>query len=170
MRYYQRAQLREDIRKVTDRDLLRNLGEKLRALPPDIDVGEQLLQEKEIEERSLSLLNKLEERWGYLITERQDAESFERCRHSRDEFDSFFQEFSKRQSEELVRQLEEKISHWKELHHRSKTGASSVPAESNINELELSLNEMANSLPMELRGQYQDKLAEMKQAAVTKGE
>jgi DNA anti-recombination protein RmuC len=162
--------LRADIRQVTDRDLLRSLGEKLRALPPDrMDAEEgQLLPEEAIEERSSSLIAKLDERWGFLIADREDGDSFERCRHSRDEFDSLFQEWSKRQSEEMVRQLEEKMNHWKQQ-HQIKTGHGETES-SSINELEASINEILRSLPEEMKGHYRDKLAELKQEAATQGE
>jgi hypothetical protein len=165
MRHYEKTHLREEIKKTTDRNSLRSLGEQLRSISFDEKDLEGALAEHAIKERSLALLAKFEERWGSLLAEKEDAESFERCRHTRDEFDSLFRDWCAKQSEELVHRLEDLINHWKELHPDAtnlQLSSMNTPGKTSLADLESSLSEMTDLLPDEMKGHYQGILEKMR--------
>lgn len=165
MRQYEKTHLREEIRKSTDRNSLRRLGEQLRSIPLDEKDLEGVLSDLSIKERSLALLSKFEERWGSLLADKEDAESFERCRHTRDEFDSLFRDWCAKQSEQLVHRLEDLINHWKELHpdaNNLQLPSMNTPGKTSLADLEASLSEMTDLLPEEMKDHYQGILEKMR--------
>lgn len=167
MRHYEKTHLRDEIKKTTDRHSLRSLGEQLRAIPFDEKDLEGALPEQQIKDRGLALLAKFEERWGSLLANREDTESFERCRQTRDEFELLFRDWCAKQSEELVHRLEDLINHWKELHPDAAQPQLSAiipntPGKTSLADLESSFSEMTELLPEEIKSHYQGILEKMR--------
>lgn len=164
LKYYDKKGLTEEIKRTTDRDTLRSLGERLRAIPFNEKDFEESLPEEAIKQRAIELLKKFEARWGTLLT-KSDAESYERCRLARDDFDHLFREWCQKQSDQLVRRLEELISHWKDLNMETKgpTSTDGTPNTSTVTNFEDAFNEMTKLLPEEIKGHYNEVLEKMKQ-------